>query len=521
VERPEKHAAVTSTLLDTIAIVIGWLGFALWVGHGVPVTAYDAIRDMAYAQAIRHGHLWEDPCLPGFAAWYPPGNALLFAGLSALTRLSVVDLYTTSLYWLGWVNPLALYLLVRAVWGRATALLALPMVFLGSFWWLTGGVSPQASMQGLSLGLLSLLAWTHARRGTPLLAIPTGALVALAIWHHPLCGGMALGSILVHGVVSPILRGNGRGTSGTRPGFALRALGTAGLATLLAAPVLWHQLRLPKQNLDPYQWFAPVLHDPRFALHLHAPLVVPLGILGLWLVVRRWREEGWLAAYFAIGLAGQVAGYLGKDAGWSIPWVLPHEFQWHEQVALMIAAAVAIFRLADLLARRVRRSSQPRLRWVSVFGLLALSVGPALPHVMDAGGGLLRLDRRSSESLFELADWVRGNTPFESVFVCTPSQGFILCGLTGRKCIALPSGHMNPAADIAARYADLAAMMTTNDPSVFEPLAARYGATYLVPNPTPGTERMVRDLYGRWSFLELVRADTTALVYRIRHAEPR
>lgn len=284
-------SARREVLADLLAILGVWLVFAFALGRGSLVTAYDVFRDMSYAQAILDGHLWQDPSIPGLRAWYPPGNPLGFAGLSVLTRIPPVDLYATSLYWLGWINPVVCYLLVRSAWGRATALVSLVVVPLGSFWWLTHAAIPMASVQGVALGLLALLAWTTDRdRGLRHAAL-TGVLLALAIWHHPICGALALGSILVHGGVAALLPVERGGPVLSRFGLAKQAVlaGAAGL--LLAAPLLLRQLGLFRTNAAPHHWFAPELHDPRFAFHLHAPLIVPLGLLGLWLAARRWRDE--------------------------------------------------------------------------------------------------------------------------------------------------------------------------------------------------------------------------------------
>jgi hypothetical protein len=509
------------TLADAAAIVVLWLLFAAWVGRNGPVAAYDGFRDMAYAHAIQHGRLWDDPSLPGFRAWYPPGNPMLFAALSTLSRIPVVDLYLTSLYWLGWLNPVLLYLLVRATWGRGAAWAALPLVFLGSFWWLIHAAMPMPSVQGVALGLGALLAWTRALRGGWWWTFASGAVTALAIWYHPLCGAMALGSITAHGLLAPLLGRRDDDPAPRGAALLLRAIAAAGVALALAAPLLLRQLAVPRGNAAPHHWFAPELHDLRYALHLHAPLVVPLGLIGLSIAVRRWRTSGWLAAYFALGLAAEIAGYAGHDLGWKLPWIIPHEFQWHEQLALLIAAAAAVSVLSQRLAARARSPQLQAVRLSWAAGLLAVAVGPALPSLPLADSYVLRFDRGWS-SMLATAAWVRASTPFDAVFACDPEAGFYLSGLTGRKCLALPPGHMNPASDVETRYRDLREMLTTPEEEVFRPLAVRYGATYLLAIPARGTARTARAVYGAWTCLEPANlSDSSALVYRIRTAAAR
>ena len=515
-----RPSALREVLPDLLAILAAWLVFAFALGRGALVTAYDVFRDMSYAQAILAGHLWQDPSIPGLRAWYPPGNPLAFAGLSALTRIPPVDLYATSLYWLGWINPVVLYLLVRSRWGRATALVSLATVPLGSFWWFTHAAMPMASVQGVALGLLALLAWTTDRgRGLRRAAL-TGVLVALAIWHHPICGALALGSILAHGGGAALIPAGRNGPVAPRFELARKAALAGALGLLLAAPLLLRQLGLSRTNTAPHHWFAPELHDPRFAFHLHAPLIVPLGLLGLWLAARRWRDEGWLVAYFGIGLAGQLAGYLAHDAGWRIPWALPHEFQWHEQLALMIAAALAIVWLSGRLTSGMRAARREPARRVVIAVFLALGTGPALLSLPVADSYLMRLDGRWQASL-SMARWIRTNTPLEAVFACPPEAGFYLSGLTGRKVIALPPGHMNPAADVDARFSDLGEILSTRDEEVFLRLAARYGVTHLLLTPPAGEARAACAVHARWRCLEPANlSDSSALVYRIRRPAP-
>jgi len=384
-----------------------------------------------------------------------------------------------------------------------------------------------ASVQSVPLGLLALLAWTRCGQGGARWTVVTGLLLALTFWHHPLCGAVALGAILLHGGVSPLLARGEPGRAGSRFALAGRAAGAAALAGLLSAPLLLQNLRALASarrhggNEAAYHWFAPELHDPRFALHAHAPVVVLLGVAGLWLSARRWRAVGWLPGYFAVGLVGQALGYLGHDRGWPLPWVLPHEFQWHEQLALMIAAAVAIVELSSALANRVPRAARATARWAGALALLALGIGPALSRVEIADLYPMRLDQRWA-SMLATARWVRGHTALESVFVCTPDAGYDISGLTGRKCVVLPPGHMNPAANFEARLADVRDMLTTRDEHVFLPLARRYRADYLLALPEPGTSEALRGIYDRWDCLEATDlADSAMLVYRIRPGPPR
>lgn len=508
--------------MDVGILALAWLAFAYVVAHGGRATCYDAFRDMAYGQGILRGQPWADPTLPGYPAWYPPGSAMFFALLSWLTRVPVPDLYATSIYWLGWINPVALYLLVRAHWGRGAALLSLPMVLLGSYWWLVHAALPMPSVQGVALGLLTLLAWQRARAGGWGWVVACGVLGALAFWHHPVCAGAALGAIAVQGLFGPWLastqEGRPAGAGLARFALASRAAIVLAVGTALSAPLLLRQLTLARVGSAPHHWYAPELQDPRFALHTASPLIVPLGLLGLFWAFREWRRSGWLVGYFLFGLAGELAGYLGHDLRWPVPWLLPHEFQWHEQLALSIAAAAATFRCAHLLAARLRPERRAFARAGAVLGIGLLTLGPALPGLQVADSYLTHFDQRWKSTLATAA-WVRRATPAASVFVCSPEAGFLLAGLTGRQCIALPLGHMNPASNPEARLADLGELVTTRDETTFLRLARRYGAGYLLLDPALAASGGMDGIYSGWRSLERMPVPEDAVpVYRIRPA---
>jgi hypothetical protein len=509
-----------AVLRDLGVIVLVWLIFASWVSRLGPLVAYDTFRDMAYALSIQHGRLWQDPSLPGFRAWYPPGNPLLFAFVSLLTRIPVDKLYMTSVFWLGWLNPVLLYLLVRVTWGRIAAWAALPLVFFGSFWWLAHAAMPIPAVQGWSLACAALLAWTRARRGTQAWAILTGGLAGLTIWIHPICGLMALGAVSIHGWLSPWLGGERDGADAAgRPASA--ALITCFTALAISAPLLAALLTEPHINSAPRHWFGPELHDPRFAVHLYTPLVIPLGLWGLWIAARHWREQGWLVAYWAIGLAGELAGYSGHDLGWKIPWMLPHEFQWHEHLALLIGAAVAVIAVTARFSQRARSAPTGAAGWGWAVGLVLFAVAPALPSLPLAQSYPIHVMGADWNEVLRVAKWIRTRTEFDAVIACDPGVGYCLSGLTGRKCVALPPGHMNPASDYEQRTSDLHEMLTTSDEDVFRPLAARYQVDYFMAIPAPGATSAARAFYGRWECLEPTDlADTSALIYRIRRTGP-
>jgi hypothetical protein len=504
--------------LDVLGVVLLWAAFAAWVGRGRLVFAYDVFRDMAYAHGVSRGRLWSDPTLPGLPAWYPPGNPLLMAAAAYVTPFSLTGLYGTSLYWLQWALPVLLHGLVRACWGRAAAWLSLAFVLLGSLWWLTHAAMPMPSVQGIGFTLAALLAWIRARRAGWRWTVATGTLGGLALWTHLLDGAFAVGCVFVHGIVG--LVAPGEEPAEVRRELALRGTAAALLAAALAAPVLARQLWIPRVNDAPHHWFAPELHDPLFALQAHAPLVPLLGILGLALAAREWHRQGWLVAWFSLGTIGQLIGYAAHDRGWKIPWAIPHEFQWHEQLALCVAAATTV----PWIATRLSSTGAARpVRPLAVALLVGVSLSPALPRLPRAASYVTRAGE-DWRGTFDLARWISLHTDPDAVLIAHAGASYFLAGLTGRAMVVLPAGHMNPAIDPRPRQADVYTMLTTGDERTFASLAERYRADYLLVRQEPRVADQARQQqrYARWRILEPVRVSHAAMwVYRIHRDEAR
>jgi hypothetical protein len=492
-----------SVWLDVAGVAVAWAGWVAWLGRGRMVFAYDVFRDMAYAHGVLAGRPWSDPSLPGLAAWYPPGNPFFMAALARLTGVSLTHLYGTSVYWLQWTLPILLFLLVRAGWGRWVAWLALPFVFLGSLWWLTHAAMPMPSVQGIAFTLAALLAWLRASRGGGWIwVVAAGLLAGLGIWTHVIDGAFAAGAILLHGAIGLIAPGD-KGAAARRSTAARGAIASL-LAAAVSAPVWLHQMRIARVNDAPIHWFAPELHEAGFALQVHAPLVPLVGLLGLGLAARSWARNGWLVAWFALGLFGELAGYAGHDLGWPVPWVIPHEFQWHTQVAIGIAAATAI----PWLAVRTRRAA--------VAAVVIACLAPAVFRLPAAGSFLVRPSGDEWRDIFDLGKWLESHTSVDDVLVADPEASYLVAAVSGRKVVALPPGHMNPAVDPRPRLADLQEMLATSDELEFSRRAARYGARYLIVHGDPSGPDTLRGRYESWQSLAPQPTGTTAIrLYRI------
>ena len=105
---------------------------------------------------------------------------------------------------------------------------------------------------------------------------------------------------------------------------------------------------------------------------------------------------------------------------------------------------------------------------------------PALGHARFAGHYFIDPDVMLGGQS-ECVAWIRENTTLDDVFVTEPETGYLLvAGMTGRKCVALPLGHLNPAANAARRTRDVENMLAATDEASFRQIARRYKANYLL-----------------------------------------
>ncbi len=523
--KPLPRARATFWPRDALLVLLlaaCWVAAVGTVTHWRRVVLLDTFRDLACATNMRAGNLGADPTLPGYPYWYAPGNPLLIAGLSRLTGCSVLDLYGYSPLWLNVWLPVGLFLLVRAVWDRTTALLALPLTLLGSYWWLTHVTANIPGLQGVALNLLGLWLWHRCSGATSpgraaVWATATGLTLALSTWQHPVCGLMLAGTIGLHTLLAaralpPALRGG-------RPGA--RMLVVATVAGLLTAPLTVHMARLQSGNSSLVRFFASELIEPPFYAHALTPLVVALALGGVWTIARTRPQSLWIVAYAAIGLLGQLLGYIGHSPNWHIPYVLPHEFQWHGQLALGICAAVG----AVALGHAARRH-WPTRPWCAPAALLlvtVVAVAPAVPRLPQATQYFFDLEPLLTRTQ-PLRSWINTHTTLDDVFIAPPDTAYmVIAGLTGRKAVVVWPGHMNPLADYARRSADTQALLEATNEANFLALARRYHARYLAVLPdSPAAARERQARYRDWTQVRLAFSayDDSALVFAIEPPPP-
>lgn len=477
--------------LLALLIAIAWcLRLAGPVWHGMPV-ADDTFRDAAYVENILAGRVLDDPSMAGFSWWYAPGGPLVYAAVSRLTGVAPIPLYSSSILWVNVWIPLGIFLVVRLYWDRATAVAALLMVWLGSRWWQTHLAMPMPSIQGLIPALLALVVWREALRRGWGWSVFLGVVLAVCTWHHIVSAIVVSGAIGIQALLWSV------GDHGLQRNRALKRAAVAGcVCAVLVAPLAWHLLAIPWNN-PAHSALAAEMDEPAYALHSATPLVIPLAILGAILVGRRMASPAaWVLGYLAIGLVGQGVGYLHRY--WQdlpLPVLLPHECQWHGQLAVGILAGVGLIGLSRWVAWRTGRRLRPQVVTVVVAALLVVLV--AAP---DRARALDRIDDywtpgRCSPDVQAAMEWVRHNTAITDVFVCRYLPAYYdLVGWTGRKLILMPEARANLAADVLQRRRDLHRLETTKDPEEFLAVAVdRYGAGYGYLTPSK------KNLLERWS----------------------
>lgn len=503
-----------------LLVVAGlYLGFVDVTGQGRALVMYDTCRDTAAAWNLRSGAGWQDPTIRDAPAWYPPLSPLVVAQISAWRDTDPLHVYAASRWCVNLLIPLLVYVLARVQWGRVAGVLALACVFTASCWWWTFVAAPMPSIHGVVFLLAGLLAWWAALRGGWTWVVVTGLVQALAIWHHPISAAFLAVTIAGHAL---LLEGRAAGAEvrGRAQPF-VRMLGVGLIAAVLTAPLLWRVLSLPRLNTAPYTYFAVELEQPRYALYAHWPVIIPLGLYGLWHLWRRDPAAWWVIVYWVVGVLGQVSGYLGRWAGWPAPVLVPHEFQWHSQLAFGLAAAVALREIGRRVLAQRPAGGAP-VSAVAVAVLVISGVTWALGwrqlpepeyEFRDAG----RLLARHGAT----AAWLRAHSDINDVCAADIDIGYeVIGGLTGRKCIAVPTGHMSPASDALRRMADLGRLVTARHEAEFCRVARAYGVRYYVvtsDHRDRGRRRLAQRL--QWTTLAPVFADPDSgtVVFRVRY----
>lgn len=493
--------------LSVVVAVISAMCIVCQTG-GLKRVTFDAFRDLAWAENMAAGRYAGDPVLLDHPSWYAPGVPLIYVCVATVAAADILSVCETSPLWWNALIPVLLVLVIRRSSDTVTALAGVLMVWLGSLWWLTHLAAPIPSIQGIVPGLTSVILWLRSvecmaagHRRALWWSIGSAVALGVTFWIHPVCAAMAAAEIAGHGlsIVLPRCQSLDVPRRMVLAQIAVVAL----VSFVVSLPLLLHLIRVPRVNLAPIRYSAAELWNPDFALQLHTPLILPLACVGVWYSVRARVRLGWLLGMGVAGLAGQALGYAGALSGAPVPWMVPHEFQWHTQLCTGILAAVGLVMLGRAAAARFRWPHDRRLALVLwIGGGFAAALTPALQFLPLSGSYLLEVERitRGRE---ETVEWLRHSTAIDEVVACSPLLGhLVVAGLTGRKCVAVPPGHMNPASDATIRLADLSQLLRTGDEAEFVRIASDYRVSYIYVevSTTEDAERISR--LDRWRSTE-------------------
>ncbi len=520
----ERHRK--AVLLLTCGILAGGVIFVQT--NKLTSVTFDSFRDLAWAENIRAGRIAGDPVLADHPFWYAPGGPVVLAAVSAVFGVDPITACRTSpIWWNVWI-PVLLMALVGVSAGPRTASLSILMVWLGSLWWLTHLVAPIPSIQGVVPGLASLLLWQWTlrrigSRGRPPASLVLTSAVALGVtfWVHPVCALVAAAGVGGQGLLVTCF--GGKAARVQSRGVAVSTLLVAGLSFLVAAPLLMYLARLDVVNPAPVRYAAAEIWNLDYALQLHVPLLLPLAAVGLWVALRDPVRWGWVVGSFVVACTGQIAGYIGSGLGVEVPWMVPHEFQWHTQVCTGVLAAIGLVKFGERVAGRLRWPADRQMALVLwIGGGFVATLAPALPFIPLAQAYLVDVER-VVEGRREAIDWLRSSTLPGDVIACRPLLGhLVVSGLAGRKSVAVPVGHMNPTSDALQRSRDLETMLSSSDGGEVVRLAERYKVSHFYLEYSDDQQLSAGQRFQMWHWAERVFVAPRApiVVFRMTGEEP-
>jgi hypothetical protein len=258
----------------------------------------------------------------------------------------------------------------------------------------------------------------------------------------------------------------------------------AAVCGLLVAPLAWHLLRLPIVNPAPIEYTSKLLRRPEYALQSHTWLIFPLTVIGIISACRRLSgPAGVILGYGLVGLLGQSLGYARLLTGWPLPALVPHEFQWHTQIAVGLLAACGTLRVAQWAAGLIERH-WPRARVSCVLLMI-----PLVAAVVQGETGAAVRHRKSdhwrstslSQSHAGAVAWIKERTSIHDVFLASGGMNYTLvAGHTGRKIVCPPEGHANIAIPVQRLAAARRQMFQTSSARQLRDLLDAHSVRYVL-----------------------------------------
>jgi hypothetical protein len=496
----------------------------------------DHFREIAYAQSIADGRLFDDPFYRGKTIWYNPLYAATIALVSRIMALDVPVAMVQAGPVLSTAAQVAFFaaaVCLLGPWPAVIALVTLLFVPPYEFSWAAPAVTPwlfPATYASLFFYIGLLACWTAIRRNTPIWWIAVGAVLGIAFLGHTapavILGLLAVASVLVapafagrvaerpdskqRWLVGPLMRTDTARSETLLSRRHVAALAMViGTALVVSAPFVYSIVvlyRLRIVDTDVLNWVAPHLAVARAGNLLYEAWLSPLGVLrmiGAIALIRRAPSDrgaflvvGWTAAaalLFGYGWLQQLLHFRGVPA-----FIPQHEFYFHLRAAgYMLAGAggwVVLTTVAAAASRMLPSEARLRYREAIAGALVLLAVYVTVRATYDGFQGKADFQEYRREALAATAQFaetrllerLRTETPPDAVVLATAEDSLYRVAPAGRAVVAIPASQSNPYIPQGGRDHDQKAMLKavlTGDAATLHALANAYGVTHIVLGP--------------------------------------
>ena len=473
----------------------------------------DDFREVAYAQSIADGRLFDDPFYRGKTIWYNPLFAATIALVSRVTALEVPVALVQAGPIVSTVAQVAFFAAAVCLigpWPAVIALVTLLFVPPYDFSWATPSVTPwlfPSPFASLFFYIGLLACWTAIRRNTPIWWIAVGGVLGIVFLGHT-APAVILGLLSIASVV--FAPASAKATARSERFFSPRHLAAVamimGTALVVSAPFVYsivvvYKLRLA--DTEVLNWVAPHLAVARAGSLLYEAWVSPLGVLrtiGAIALIRRAPSDrgavlvvAWTTAaavLFGYGWLQQLVHFRG------LPPLMPqHEFYFHlRATGYMLAGVGAWVVLTTVAARMLPSNARPRYQeaMAGALALLAIYVTVRATYETFQGKADFQEYRREALAMSahfsetRLLERLRTETPPDAVVLATAEDSLYRVAPAGRAVVAIPASQSNPYITQGGRDHDSKAMLKAvlaGDSATLHTLANVYGVTHIVLGP--------------------------------------
>ena len=436
----------------------------------------DLFRDVATAQTMLNGDLFGDPFYADETLWYNPLVPTVVAATSWGTGIGVPRLYARAGVVFNLLAPIAfagLVWLVAGPWAALTAtaiFLFLPSPERPTWAWASYSPWLFPAIVAQALFYASLAALHRAYRLERWMGfVVVGCLLGTTFLAHT-APALLIGSIMALDVAVSL--------GSSTPGSRFRASGTLlslACATVVSLPLtlsIVGRYHLRVLNTAPASWESGEMLLANLPTLASGILSISgiLALIGFWVTVREptTREVRRVLVGWSIANAGWLVWIyvcqLAQRRGWSIGTVVPgYHFLFYWRALGAVLGGIGAFSLARQAARFAERlvarlHDDARVEGLAaVFSILAL-VG-AMPFLYSrfvsrydftaASPGPARRNGAHPDS--QAYEWIRKESPIDSVFLSSDHVSLYVVGPTGRKVVAVDSSFSNPYVDVKPR----------------------------------------------------------------------